>query len=239
MKAGKEQRVKDIYGRDNNLKQQWEKLKWAPFKEKLGWFLHYFGVYLFVVLVLSAVLVMLLITMLRPRPQILLNGIFYDAEITEEQKDALYEELAEKLEAEESAVLKISDGIIKDADAEYLYYEMQALTAQVAAKDLDMIGGRGDSLDGMVSKEDPDGAILSALEEVLPEKLCEALKQDGRIRSFQTAQGEKNYLILASDSHFAEVMGLRAQDYWVAFSCTAPHTDTIIEVVKMILEPAS
>ena len=227
----------NIYGEKSTLRQQWEKMKDQPAREKAGWILHYFGVYIFVGLLFLGVVITILVTVLRPRPSVLFNGLFFDVDFSKEKEKELSDALLELMDAPDGTVLEVVGEFLAEDDPEYLYYQVQSVEARISTKTLDVLGAYGDILTGFLDTEEPDTSFLAPLKEILSKEHYETLRNAGRLRFVKTDEGEMSFMVLASGSRLAEILGVKS-DYWIAVSITAPHEEAVDALMELILEPS-
>ncbi len=227
----------NIYGKKSTLRQQWEKMKDQPAREKVGWILHYFGVHIFFGLLFLGVVITILVTVLRPRPSVLFNGLFFDVDFSKEKEKELSDALLELMDAPDGTVLEVLGEFLAEDDPEYLYYQVQSVEARISTKTLDVLGAYGDILTGFLDTEEPDTSFLAPLKEILSKEHYEALRNAGRLRFVNTDEGEMSFMVLASGSRLAEILGVKS-DFWIAVSMTAPHEEAVDALMELILEPS-
>lgn len=229
--------MKNAYGEKDNLSVQLEKLKGAPLREKLEWFFQYYGFYTLIAVAVIAAIVVILVTVLGNRREEILNAMFWDVSFESGEDAALKSALAEALDVDETEYgITLNSSYTGTEGTEYYVYQQQAVLVRVAGKTIDVVGGRLSGIVSYVNPEEPDDSIYASLDTVLSEELLRRLEESGRIRTITTKDhGTLPYFVCISESPVAELLGIRADDYCIGITCTAPHQESVTALLELVL----
>ncbi len=224
-----------IYGDEVTGKDQWRKLKGAPFKDKIAYIWEYYHIHIIVIISVVVFAVSMIHSIIYNSIPNVVQGEFYSEEILKEDMDDLKEILCEKLGYDPKKYhIEISSSVAMP-DAQQIYTLQQKLIARIAAQDLDFLAAPEAYYSLFMSEDDPDSNAFADLRTFVSEENMARLEAEGRIRYFENNYGEPfPYLIDLTDSELYRYFGLFFNDCYMAVTVNAPHPDGLNALLELV-----
>ena len=224
-----------VYGDEITGRDQWNKLKGAPLKDKLAYIWEYYHIHIIVVVSVVAFAVSMISSIIYNSIPNVVQGEFYSEELLRDDLDELKEILCEKLGYDPKKYhIEISSAVAM-SDAQQIYTLQQKLIARIAAQDLDFLAAPEAYYSLFMNEDDPDGSAFADLRDFVSEENMARLEAEGRIIYFENNYGEAfPYLIDITDSELYRYFGLFSTDCKLGVTVNAPHKDGLNALLELV-----
>jgi len=225
----------NVYGEKSNTRVQWEKVKQGSFQERFDWLVHYYGVYALIVLFVVGIIVAWVIVANRPKKPELLTGTLFDANLEDEEENAIKTRIAEMLGVNADDYQSgIHSSIFWEANTEEQLNQQEVIITRVSARELDFLGAR-EGLSGYVNAAEYEDSIFMNLEDILSSEQLAKLRAADRLIYINTADGKLPFFINIAGSAFAELAGITYDHYEIGITINPPHEDAVDAMIELII----
>ena len=225
-----------FYGDEPGAKDQWAKLKGAPFKDKVQYIAQYYGLAIGVTLFLIILAISLTKTIIYNSVPNVIAGEFYTEPINEEVYEDLKLKLCNALGYDPKKYhIDLSTNLADANNTEQVYYQYQKLMARIAAKDLDFIQGIDTTFAPYISAENPDDCAFYDLRNILSAETLARLEAEGRLVAIETDYaGSLPYAIDITGSELYNTLRCLTDRCLIGFPITAPHLEALEPLCELI-----
>ncbi len=225
-----------VYGDEITGRDQWNKLKGAPLKDKLSYIWEYYHIHIIVVVSVIVFAYSMISSIIYNSVPNVVSGEFYSGELMKDDLEELKVTLCEKLGYNPKKYhIDISSTAAAAGDASQIYTLQQKLIARIAAQDLDFLAAPEAYYALFMSEDDPENNAFADLRTVIPEDTLARLEAEGRVRYFENNYSEAfPYLIDLTNSELYSYLELFSTDCCLAVTVNAPHPDGLNALLDLV-----
>ncbi|MBQ6551620.1 MAG: hypothetical protein IJL78_09455 [Lachnospiraceae bacterium] len=225
-----------VYGDEITGKDQWNKLKGAPLKDKISYIWEYYHIHIIIAVALIVFAVSMIRSIIYNSIPNVVDGEFLMAEMLEDDtQEELKEILCEKLGYEAKKYHIDLSSTALSSNAQEVYTLVQKVIARIAAQDLDFIAAPEAYFSMFMSPEDEDSSAFADLRTVLSEETVARLEAAGRLRYFENDYTDPYpYLIDITDCEFYRYLGFFSTECYMGITVNAPHPEALEAILTMV-----
>lgn len=230
-----------VYGDEITVKDQWNKLKGHPLKEKLEFIAQYYGIAIIAAIAVIIGVVSIVKSVVYNSVPNIIIGDFYSLQINQEKEDDVKNYLCEALNYDPKDYhISLGNSFVSTADSEAYYYQSMKLMAQISAKDLDFIVADQATVDQYMQVDSEGYGCFGDLREILSEEQLAKYEAEGRLLYYDPKDPAIKidpypYLVRVSDTalfDMVEAAGLR--DSYIAVTINTERIDAVRALFDLI-----
>lgn len=240
-KPDKEPAMGKVYGDEITAKDQWNKLKGHPFKEKAEFIAQYYGILIVAVILFIIAAISITKSVIYNSVPNIISGDFYSLQINQGKEDDVKNAICEYLGYDpEEYHISLGNSFVASSDSEAYYYQSMKLIAQINAKDLDFIIADQATVDQYMQVGSDGYGCFADLRDFIPADMLAEFESEGRVLYYEP-KGEgisiEPYPYLVKATHtklFDMVEAAGLEDSYIAIAINTERKEAVRGLFELL-----